>query len=452
MNKKLTILTLMIIALMGGAMAQKLAMDNASNLYGYKAADGSWKIAPKYQYAYAFKGGDMKYAVVKYDETWGCIDVDGNMMIRNVFPTREAAEEAGAAWKENDELGKWIYPIRNKVDGLWGFVNYFGRWQIEPQFENAKPYSGTKPRACARVKLNGRWGCIDGKGIMVIRNIFLNENDADEAAWQWIAGTSFSTWRMSTTNPNEPDVWGYVNYLGNWEIAPQYSDCCQFSDTRKYLYTQAKQAGRWGNIDRQGKIISDFIFETQADAAYALNQLEHNRNINDWRFPICDPIAHCWGFVDYKGEWVIHPKYEAVSHYINDTGMYATAKKDGYWGAIDNNGGNISRHVFTLSSEAAQAGDQWDRDVELGHWLFPVMNPTTHRWGYVDYEGEWVIQPVFEDAKGFINTWNNRVAPVKTDDRWGCIDHTGQLVVKNLYNSSSEAYIAGRKWGEKHKF
>ena len=80
------------------------------------------------------------------------------------------------------------------------------------------------------------------------------------------------------------------------------------------------------------------------------------------------------------------------------------------------------------------------------------MNQKTKRWGYVDYSGVWVIQPTFEDARGFINSWNNRVAPVKTDDRWGCIDHTGQLVVTNQFNTSNDAYIAGRRWSERHKF
>lgn len=450
--KRILVFGLLLIALIGSAVAQKLAMDNAGKLYGYKNEDGSWKIAPIYQYAYEFQSGVRKYAVVKYDQMWGCIDVDGNMMIRNVFFFAEAADEAGRAWQENDELGKWIYPAKNTADNTWGFVNYFGQWQLQPTYEAANPFIGKRPKACASVCKDGRWGCIDGKGIMIINNVFLTQEEAELAGWQWIYGNSFNTWRYPTTDPNHPNRWGYVNYLGHWEIKPQYSDYRHFGADEKYIYTQAKQAGRWGNIDRQGRVISDFIFETQAEAAYALSQLEHHRPLDEWRLPVCDPVAGNWGFVNYAGEWVIKPMYQEVTNFANDTGNYATAKLDGFWAAITNTGENISEHVFIVSRDADHAGHEWDVDEELGHWLWPVQDTATHYWGYVDYQGNWVIRPTFEDAKPVIYAWNNRVAPVKVDNRWGCIDHTGQMVVKNIYNTSNEAYVAGRNWGEKHKF
>ena len=105
-----------------------------------------------------------------------------------------------------------------------------------------------------------------------------------------------------------------------------------------------------------------------------------------------------------------------------------------------------------LSSEAYQAGYEWDNNQELGHWLYPIKNHATGYWGYVNFKGEWVIQPTFEDAKLFIKTWTNRAAPAKMDGRWGCIDHTGQFVVKNIYTTSADAYEAGRRWSEKNKF
>nr|MCR5065018.1 WG repeat-containing protein [Bacteroidales bacterium] len=188
------------------------------------------------------------------------------------------------------------------------------------------------------------------------------------------------------------------------------------------------------------------------DADYALSQKEHGRNINDWRLPVTDITTGKYGWVDYAGEWVISPIYEGATHFINDTGMFATCKLDGYWASIDNNGEHLSQNCFTLSSEAYQAGYEWDNDQELGHWLYPIKDKQTGYWGYVNFKGQWVIQPTLEDAKLFIQTWNNRVAPAKMDGRWGCIDHTGQFVVKNIYTTSAEAYEAARRWAEKNKF
>ena len=119
---------------------------------------------------------------------------------------------------------------------------------------------------------------------------------------------------------------------------------------------------------------------------------------------------------------------------------------------ISDTGDDLSRNVFTLSSEAWLAGNEWDTGQELGHWLYPIMDQGTQAWGYVDYKGEWVIKPTLEDAKLFTYVWNDRVAPAKMDGKWGCIDHTGQFVVANIYNTSAEAQIAGRRWAEGRKF
>lgn len=448
------ILILLFFAAMGmphPTLGQTVATDSKSHLYGFRNSNGEWQIAPRFQKAFAFTTGARRYAVVKYDNRWGCIDVDGNMVVRNIFNTREEADNAGSEWVRHDEPGKWVYPARNPADGRWGFVNYYGQWKYQPVYEAANTYIGKDPMCFATVRDKGRWGCIDGKGILIINNIFLTAEEAKEAGQQWISGKLYEIWRMPALHP-VTNRWGYVNYLGRWVIEAKYEDCRHFGTDNKYLYTQAKQEGRWGNIDRNGNLITDYIFASDEDAAYALVQFEHKRPLVDWRLPVCHPTSGKWGWVDYKGNWAIAPQYEEVSHFANDTGRFATCKIDGLWASIDSLGNLLSKPVFTLSSEAWQAGHEWDTDQELGHWLYPICDPDSKHWGYVDYEGNWVIQPIFEDAKLFVYTWNNRVAPAKLAGRWGCIDHTGRFVVTNQYNTSSEAYVAGRHWAEKQKF
>lgn len=449
--RKLIILATALCILMGSAMAQTLTQDSHSKLYGYKNSQGAWQIAPQFQYAYPFQGHFKTFAVVKHDRHWGCIDNRGQLIVRAIFFTKEEAEVAGREWEKGDEPGKWVYPAQNPADGKWGFVNYYGNWKFEPTYEAATTYYGTEPMMYACVRQDGRWGCIDGKGVMVIAPIFLKQEHADMAGKQWIYGSHYDTWLYPTTDKST-GKWGFVNYLGRWVVSPEFEGHDYFGPDHNYKYCQVKKHGRWGTIDREGNIVSQFIFLTMADADYALLQLEHGRNINDWRLPVPDLDTTLWGWVDYAGEWVIEPIYEGASRFTNDTGMFATAKIDGLWCAIDNNGEWISQPVFTLSREAWDAGWQWDNEQELGHWLYPVKNPNTGYWGYVDFKGNYVLQPTYEDAKLFIKTWNNRVAPAKMDNKWGCIDHTGQFVVKNIYESSSEAQTAGLKWANKNKF
>ena len=340
---------------------------------------------------------------------------------------------------------------RNAGDGLWGFVDYYGRWKYQPIYEAANPHQGRDPKSFASVRKDGRWGCIDGRGVLVVNNIFLTAEQAEEAGQQWAIARNYYTWRLATTNP-KTGLWGFVDYLGRWAVQPYYEDRVAFGSDNNYPYTQVKQDGRWGNIDRNGNIISSMIFFTKEDAAYALRQFEHGRTLEGWRLPVTNPADGKWGWVDWSGEWRIKPKYEDATRFANDTGLFATAKINGFWMAISDTGDDLSRAVFTLSSEAWAAGNEWDTHQELGHWLYPIMDQGTQAWGYVDYQGNWVIRPTLEDAKLFTFVWNNRVAPAKMDGKWGCIDHTGQFVVKNQFNTSAEAQIAGRQWAEGRKF
>lgn len=450
---KKTLILLFAIALMGSLAAQDLALDGASQLYGYKNSNGAWCIAPQYQYAYPFQGKQRPFAVVKYERYWGCVDTRGQFVVRNVFNTHEEAETAGREWQGNGEPGKWVYPLFNAHNRKWGFVNYYGQWKFEAEYEAAGEFEGTEPMCFAPVKLDGRWGCIDAKGILFVNNIFLEKDDAILAGRQWIHGSHYDTWRYPTKDTRS-GLWGYVNYLGRWIVEAQYTDRTFFGNDHTYLYAQVRhENGRWGNIDRNGNRVSHCIFASQKEAAYALSQLEHGRGITEWRVPVRDiDDTTLWGWADYAGELAIAPIYQEVTRFANDTGEFATGRIDGYWCVVGAEGIQLSLPVFVRTNEAWKAGHEWDTQQELGHWLFPVQDPDTKHWGYVNYRGQWAIMPYFEDAKTFISTWNNRVAPAKMDGLWGCIDHTGQFVVKNQYNTSSEAFVAGRQWSDTQKF
>ena len=441
----------MTLALFFPAVAQRPCVDISTRLYGYKNQQGSWQINPKYQIAHPFNDGMRRYAVVKLDNRWGCIDVNGEMIVRNIFNSSEEAAEAGKAWSTNSEPGKWVYPAQNPADKRWGFVDYYGRWKFQPVYEAAGTYIGKDPMAFAPIRTDGRWGCIDAKGILIINNIFMTREEAEAAGRQWINGTCYDVWRMPAKDTRS-NLWGYVNYLGRWVVDAKYDACTPYGEDNKYAYAQAQIKGRWGNIDRSGNTVSEPVFLSRADAESALSHIVHERPMQRWRMPVSHPTTGLWGWVDCRGHWVVKPRFEAVTNFDNDTGHFATAKLNGRWACIDFDGNLVSKNVFTLSSEAWRAGHEWDTDQERGHWLYPIKETESEHWGYVDYTGEWVIRPIFEEAHVFFYTRNDRMAPAKLGGRWGCIDHTGRFVVTNQYNTSSEAQVAGRRWSERKKF
>ncbi len=212
--KRLIIFVLTVL-LSVGAMAQTLVQDNSSKLYGFKNSEGGWQIAPQFGFAYPFEGHFKRFAVVELDRYWGCIDDRGQMIVRNIFLTYEEAHTAGKEWEKGDEPGKWLYPVQNYATGKWGFVDYYGNWKYEPDYEAAGTYYGVDPMSFATVKQDGRWGCIDGKGVLIINAIFLEQAHADLAGKQWISVRSYDTWLYPTT-VIESGKWGYVYYIGIW--------------------------------------------------------------------------------------------------------------------------------------------------------------------------------------------------------------------------------------------
>ena len=69
--------------------------------------------------------------------------------------------------------------------------------------------------------------------------------------------------------------------------------------------------------------------------------------------------------------------------------------------------------------------------------------------GFIDRNGEIVIEPQFDAVRGF---YGNGLAAVKIKGGWGCIDKTGKIVIPTNYASINivknvifvELY---RKWG-----
>ena len=184
------------------------------------------------------------------------IDDRGNMVVRNIFPSQEEAELAGSQWQGAGEPGKWLYPALNPTTHRWGYVNYYGEWKFPAEYQDAGFFLGEEPLSFAAIKTDERWGCIDAKGILIINNVFDSREDAEAAGLQWISGLNYETWRMPATNA-KTGQYGVVNYLGRWMLPATYENIGHFGKDNFHAYTQAKIDGRWGNIDRNGNIISN---------------------------------------------------------------------------------------------------------------------------------------------------------------------------------------------------
>ena len=204
----------------------------------------------------------------------------------------------------------------------------------------------------------------------------------------------------------------------------------------------AEKKGKWGYANNSGKMIIKAVFE-------AADPFETVVSADGTIMDVARIKANgCWGYITRENVYLIEPVYDTVSHF--DRFATVVAKSGPFSALIGVRTATSAKlNVPVLASNILQLnlteiGEFMDNGLALAF--------KAGKCGMLDYKGNWVIQPTFEDAKLFIKTWNNRVAPAKEEGRWGCIDHTGQFVVKPIYNNSADAYVAARNWAGKRKF
>lgn len=70
-----------------------------------------------------------------------------------------ACESTGPKYRNVGSFSEGMAPVQNQ-NGRWGFINERQEWVIQPRFEDAREFQGSK----AAVRQNGKWGFINKKG------------------------------------------------------------------------------------------------------------------------------------------------------------------------------------------------------------------------------------------------------------------------------------------------
>ena len=138
-----------------------------------------------------------------------------------------------------------------------------------------------------------------------------------------------------------------------------------------------------------------------------------------------------WYLIDFQGNRLSKPYLSFVE---DDAGMVfrngvAFAQTDTGYVMLDQDGHQIGEQVY---EDARCFSDESYTAVKLGG-----------KWGYIDNQGEVIIEPEYENAKAFKVGY----AAVCKDGRWGYINERGQMVIKptfmqaNLLNAKGITYV-----------
>ena len=315
-----------------------------------------------------------------------------------------------------------LFPVRK--DGQWGFIDKSGKVLVTPQFDEVwRPFNPLMPIGpkdhVLRTLTSGR---------ILVRK-----------------GT----------------MWGYVDSVGRWVIAPRFSHATHFHDG----LAGAMLDGRWSFIDPQGNLILSI---RGAQGGYLFSE-----GLAPFARPVAGKMK--WGFVNKKGRDAIGARFDEVRSfhegqaaaregdkwgYVGPLGQWAIAAQfqdvgyffDGLARAVkDEKAGFIGRdgkwvvapqyaqvQRFAEGLAAVSNGKLCGFVDAKGAIKIPLnfhdarsfreglaAAAMGQRYGFIGKDGTWVIKPIYESAEDF----SEGLAVVGKDGRFGFVDKTGQLVI-----------------------
>lgn len=160
-----------------------------------------------------------------------------------------------------------LTPTQDRATGLYGYLNDFGIWSIRPIYKMAW---GFNDAGIACVRTQSGYGAINKFNQFVAKPVF--------ADWSSISAAvrSLSSGRLPGV-----DLWfqrdpatglcGFLDYRGEWFIAPQYTGGYDFDDNGCAVVEASR--GKWGAIDRRNQFVIQPNFTSSVDARAALRRI-----------------------------------------------------------------------------------------------------------------------------------------------------------------------------------
>ncbi len=352
-------------------------------------------------------------------------------------------------FRDAGDFSEGLSAVRDDRTGKWGFVDKLGRMVIAPKFlhssyfhdgvasvlinqeiRNAIPSIISPDEANDEIMcgLHGKSAFIDRTGRTVIT---LQKNVYFDCAGNFSDG--LAAVRMGDRQTGK---WGYVDKSGKMVVTPQFDAASAFNMERAAVRIGDAKTGKWGYIDRSGKIIIDRQFDRADDFSEGLAAIK-----------IGDGNAGKWGYIDKSGKMAVDPQFAYAALFKDSiarvcVGDISTCK----WAYINQEGKIVIKPQFDRADDFSDGLAA----VSIGHYK-------SGKWGYIDKSGKMIISPRYREAGGF----SGRLAAVfigeEETGEWGYIDKLGKIVIRPQFgeaHSFSEAMAAVRignwktgKWG-----
>ncbi len=162
-----------------------------------------------------------------------------------------------------------------------------------------------------------------------------------------------------------------------------------------------KNVTKYGYIDKSGS----WVIKPQFDMASSFSTSDNIAAVE---------LNNKCGYINKSGEWVIKPKFKTCNVFSNGFAIVRVKKRQ--WRYIDKSG-----RIITIPKSTNVHGCNYNPNTPL------VVNYQNKKYGYIDIEGNWILEPIFDDANCFTK---NGLALVKSNGKNKFIDKTGKVKIK----------------------
>lgn len=336
--------------------------------------------------------------------------------------------KAGDKWGYVDNKGQYVInsqfddafnfseglALFKSTDGKFGFIGEDGKYVVNPIYKDASSFS--EGLACV-VMENGKPQFIDKN------NKILFTVDKAEYCFGFKEGLA----RIKVKGK-----WGFIDKTGKVVVNPIYEDALDFRDGLAAVSKkdEKKDEVLWGYIDKNGAVKINFQFVKDKEKMFC----EPGSFYEGLAFTSSD--GKQWGCIDKEGKYQINPQFEGDfgNPYEFKNGV-SVVSQGGSYGFIDKKGKYIINPQFKDARRFSSNS-------------LAAVQHSDGKWGFVNKEGKYEINPQFEEvAVGFFGD----VAFVKSSDKYGIIDKKGLYIINPQFDDV-KLYDIGVNYGVKSDY
>ncbi len=206
-------------------------------------------------------------------------------------------------------------------------------------------------------------------------------------------------------------------------IPPQFDFVFDFSNG----LAAVEIGGKWGFIDKSGKIVLQAIYES-THLAFSEDLIGVS---------VGDGTNSLWGFIDKQGQMIIRPQFDDVGPFKEGLAAFRVGGGKNGW---DAKGNPIGRMGYIDKEGKVVIHPKFHRTYEFSEGLavFHEKKSAGGKYGYVDRNGKIVISPIFQSADSF----KEGLAATSLGDNFGYINKGGSVVIPRKFQSAG-SFTAG---------